>query len=155
MATQYTGGLVAGQILTAATMNSIGAAWESWSPGWANVTIGNGTVVAEYCQIQKLVVARVVFILGSTSAVTNFGVMTTPITAAVAATYGGDVQYFDASANVTYEGYFDPSSGTGGLVFGVLRADQTFVYGGGLGATSPFTWTTGDQIFFNFYYEAA
>jgi len=155
MATQYTGGLSAGQILTAATMNSIGAAWESWTPAWANITIGNGTVVAEYCQIQKLIVARAVFTLGSTSTVTNFGVITLPVTASVGATYGGDVQFYDVSANVLYEGFYEPSSGTGGIVFGVLRADQTFVYGGGLGTTSPFTWTTGDQMFFNIYYEAA
>ena len=154
MATQYTGGLVAGQILTAATMNSIGAAWEAWTPSWANVTVGNGTVVAEYCQIQKLVVGRVVFTLGSTSDVTNFGIVTPPITAAVAATFGGDVQYFDSSANKTFEGYFDPSSSTTAIVFGVLRADQTYVYGGGLGTTDPFDWDTGDKILFNFYYEA-
>ena len=130
-------------------------AWQAWTPAWANVTIGDGTVVAEYCQIQKLVAARAVFTLGSTSAVTNFGVITPPVTAAVGSTYGGDVQFFDTSANKLFEGYFDPSSSTTGIVFGVLRADETFVYGGGLGTTSPFTWTTGDQMFFNFYYEAA
>jgi len=32
MATQYTAGLTAGQVLTAATMNQIGAAWETWTP---------------------------------------------------------------------------------------------------------------------------
>ena len=32
MATQWTAGTTAGQILTAATLNTIGAAWETWTP---------------------------------------------------------------------------------------------------------------------------
>ena len=58
MATQYTAGLVAGDILTAATMNSIGAAWETWTPTVTATagTITSGTVVmARYARINKLV----------------------------------------------------------------------------------------------------
>jgi hypothetical protein len=61
MATQYTGGLVTGQVLTAATMNSIGAAWEVWTP---TVTAGTGTittvgtVTCRYAQIQKVVFCK-------------------------------------------------------------------------------------------------
>lgn len=58
MATQYTAGLSAGQILTAATMNSIGAAWETYTP---TVTPQTGTITTlgnrygKYVRINKLV----------------------------------------------------------------------------------------------------
>jgi len=58
MATQYNGGLVAGDILTAATMNSIGAVWETYTP---TVTASSGTIttgavtLARYARVQKLV----------------------------------------------------------------------------------------------------
>lgn len=32
MATQWTAGTTSGQVLTAATLNTIGAAWETWTP---------------------------------------------------------------------------------------------------------------------------
>ena len=58
MATQYNGGLVSGQVLTAATMNSIGAVWETYTP---TVTASSGTIttgsltLARYARVQKLV----------------------------------------------------------------------------------------------------
>ena len=58
MATQYTAGLTTGQVLTAATMNSIGAVWETWTPTVTATagTITTGTIVqARYARIQKLV----------------------------------------------------------------------------------------------------
>lgn len=84
MATQYTGGLVAGQILTAATMNSIGADWETWVP---TVTSSGGTLTtvtinsARYGRIQKIVVAQIDFSI--TVGGTGFGtpIFTLPITA--------------------------------------------------------------------------
>lgn len=61
MATQYTAGLTSGQVLTAATMNSIGAAWESYTPTWKGgaTTITNTITYAKYCRIQKLVIVSV------------------------------------------------------------------------------------------------
>jgi hypothetical protein len=62
MATQYTAGLSAGQVLTASTMNSIGAAWESWTP---TVSSETGTLTtttvnaAKYCQINKLFIGEI------------------------------------------------------------------------------------------------
>ena len=62
MATQYTAGLTTGQVLTAATMNSIGAAWETWTPAFRSTggTITSLTVnYARYARIQKTVFARI------------------------------------------------------------------------------------------------
>lgn len=72
MATQYTAGLSAGQILTAANMNSIGAATETFTPTIVgntsgSVTIGNGTLSGTYFRIQKLIVATYTLTWGSST----------------------------------------------------------------------------------------
>lgn len=61
MATQYTGGQVAGGILTAATMNSIGAAWETYTPVFkTGATTRTATVTyARYSLVQKLLTVQV------------------------------------------------------------------------------------------------
>jgi hypothetical protein len=58
MATQYTAGLSAGNVLTAATMNQIGAAWETYTP---TITSSSGsfttitTTAARWARIQKTI----------------------------------------------------------------------------------------------------
>ena len=60
MATQYTAGLTSGQVLTAATMNEIGATWETWTPvpfssiGALTSYLAGG----RYMRIQKMVVLQ-------------------------------------------------------------------------------------------------
>jgi hypothetical protein len=85
MATQYTAGLAQGQKLTAAIMNQIGAAWETWTPtysasgGGAFTTVT--TTIARYAQIQKLVFVNIdatVTTLGTASGFMQFSL---PITA--------------------------------------------------------------------------
>jgi len=63
MATQYTAGLAAGQVLTAATMNQIGAAWETYTPTVrGGATTLTGTVLyARWARIQKTVWVQVAF----------------------------------------------------------------------------------------------
>lgn len=103
MATQYTAGLAQGQVLTAAIMNQIGAAWETWTPTF---TPTSGTITtaaltrARYCQIQKLVIAR--FEYAITTAGTAAGAFldfTLPITAATYNT--GAALGFGREAGVT------------------------------------------------------
>lgn len=62
MATQYTAGLTTGQVLTAATMNTIGAAWETWTPtitANAGVITASTVNTARYCRLQKLIIGIV------------------------------------------------------------------------------------------------
>ena len=155
MATQYTAGLATGQVLTAATMNSIGAAWESYTPSWGNIVVGNGTVVARYSQINKLVTVQVNFTLGSTSAINVGGgcTMSIPVTSATA-------QYSNNSliggGNMTDVGVLNYQSwvrwvSNTTVGFGYMtsnRFQEIF-------ATGPFVWGTGDILFASFTYEAA
>jgi hypothetical protein len=83
MATQYTAGLTTGQVLTAATMNSIGATWETWTPtitassgAFSSVTITE----ARYARIQKIIVCYLsVKITGMGTATGNLN-FTLPVT---------------------------------------------------------------------------
>jgi len=60
MATQWTAGTVSGQVLTAATMNTIGAAWETYTPTLTQgVAIAKTINYAKYCQIQKTIFVQI------------------------------------------------------------------------------------------------
>lgn len=84
MATQYTAGLTTGQVLTASTMNSIGAAWETWTPTiTASVGTFTTTVVntAQYGRINKIIFGKLdvsITTVGTASGALRF---TLPVTA--------------------------------------------------------------------------
>lgn len=156
MATQYTAGLTTGQVLTAATMNSIGAAWESYTPTWTNITVGNGTVVAKYSQVNKLVTVQFIFTLGSTSSIGGAGGcrMSLPVTSA-SAQYGagysllGTANAFDTGINnyPMWTTWFSTTTVGFGYLVGI-RYQEIYSVG-------PFTWAAGDSLHGSFCYEAA
>lgn len=159
MATQYTAGLTVGQLLTAGTMNSIGAPWETFTPTWraltTNPSLGNGTLAGRYTQIQKLVHAQVALVMGST---TTFGsgiytfdlpiVSTTPFYNFAAL---GTGTIFDVSASNAYVISANYQNGATGYV--TLRF--TGAANGDVKNTAPFTFATGDIITFDITYQAA
>lgn len=60
MSTQWTAGTTSGQVLTAATLNTIGAASVSYTPTLTQgVTVSKTIVVARYFQYQKMVIGQV------------------------------------------------------------------------------------------------
>lgn len=55
--------------------------WISWTPTpYNNLTVGNGTLIAQYCRVGKLVFFRLQLALGSTSSLGNSLRFTLPIT---------------------------------------------------------------------------
>jgi hypothetical protein len=85
MATQYTAGLSSGQILTAATMNSIGAAWESYTPTLTQSSTVTKTVTyAKYTQINKLCIVNVRLDVTGAGTAANSVVVGLPLTSASA-----------------------------------------------------------------------
>lgn len=156
MATQYTAGLTAGQILTAATMNSIGAAWETYTPTWTGLTVGNGTNDFKYCRINKTIIAQGQFTFGSTTTLTGAPLyFTLPFTAA------------RGLGLPVGRAYFDDNSAGSGNDGQILSISTTLAYfycwnvGGtysalaNVSATVPFTWAVNDSIKMNIIYEAA
>ena len=74
----------AGAVLTAAQLNQIGD-FESFSPSWTNLTVGDATQEAKFAQVNEIVYFQVEFIAGSSSSFGSgsahqFALPVTPVT---------------------------------------------------------------------------
>jgi hypothetical protein len=101
MATQWTAGLTDNTALPAATLNQIGAAWESYTPTFVNLV--NSSLSSKYTQINKLIIWQIALIASSSSS----GIITAtlPVTAASASFAAGRnnfLMFYDASATDSY-----------------------------------------------------
>jgi hypothetical protein len=144
----------AGQVLTAAQMNGIGEAGTTFTPSWSGYTRGNGTSIAYYVRVNKLVYVYVKETLGSTSSVTGAIVLTLPITAVrTQAIQMARARIDDTGANVFW-GTTHGSSTTETILFADL-ASGTYTAFAGITATVPMTWANTDSFEFGFVYEAA
>lgn len=56
-------------------------AWQDWTPSYANITVGNGTVIAKYTQIGKAIHFRYSLVCGSTTTLASGATITAPVTA--------------------------------------------------------------------------
>ena len=156
MATQYTAGLSAGQVLTAANMNSIGAASETFTPTWTasttNPILNNGLLSGRYFRINKLIFCQIYLQVGST---TNIGSgqyrWALPFTAAspIASFLSiGSGRYFDASTTTAY---------LTNVIFngGATTYISAYIASQILSSTGPVVPAVGDEYHLNFWYEAA
>lgn len=151
MATQYTAGLSAGQVLTAATMNSIGAEWESYTPTLTQPGAITKTVTyARYGRLQKFVFGSVYLSITGTGTGGNNIIVGAPVTARDSNQIVGAGFFYDASANNIY------------VISAALTTTTSFNFNSDLtGSSSAFGTTpniplgNNDQIRFSFVYEAA
>jgi len=156
MATQYTAGFAAGQILTAANMNSIGAAAETFTPTWtastANPTLNNGTLSGKYFRINKMIFCQIFLSIGSTTAVgTGQYRWALPVTAASPINNNlsiGSGRYYDASTLTAY---------LANVIFnaGATTYVSMYIPSQILSSTGPVVPAVGDEYHLNFWYEAA
>lgn len=132
--------------------------WQTWTPTYANFTIGNGTVVSRYVQIGKEITVYFEWTLGSTSAVGTGGTISTPVTAASTYTATdntlGTCRLFDDNLTVEAHGYIRLETTTTFRPI-VYTAGGTYAAGAAVTATVPHTWTTSDKFSFTVRYEAA
>jgi hypothetical protein len=135
------------------------SSWQSWTPTWTNLTVGNGTLdYARYKQVGKNVEFRLKFTLGSTSSVGTTPSFTLPVTShgdymAVSSVLGG-TNSRDSSTSAVATGFtYWASATTANPTYFVVSGSQvnraTFT------STTPFTWATGDIIECSGSYEAA
>lgn len=128
MATQYTAGLSSGQVLTAATMNSIGATWETWTPV-PIPSIGAITSYSSggrYMRIQKMVVLQ--FSIQIINKGTGNGTLLIPLPITASSTYtaglgSGAVGSFVEWTSVGFMGAVSLLGGNTQL--GLLKYDWT------------------------------
>jgi len=148
-------------LLTTSLRNLVGS-WQSYNPGLAGASLGNGTIAGRYRKMGGLVFGRVLLTLGSTSSVTGSLFIGLPVNASLVAvdtgfqgtTSIGTVRAFDTSASAYWGGtvvlhdenemrfFADPATATTGPG---VTVDNDY----------PWTWATGDKLAATFCYEAA
>jgi hypothetical protein len=155
MATQWTAGTTAGQILTSATLNTIGAPWESWTPNLTasttNPTLGTGSSrTGRYGQIDSLVYGQgqIQFGTSGASAGSGFYYISLPLTAQSSGKVIGQFQIYDSSAFGVYIGTLISDTTTRALMY--YSNPSSVVTNAG-----PFTWAVNDFIRYTFEYESA
>jgi len=135
----------------AQALNAFGA-WTSYTPTLTVFTPGNGTATGAYCQVEKLVMFRLKFTFGSTSAAAS-GVptFTLPVTAK-SSDLGQDFDgWFENTGVAKYRSnvYLASASTISMGINGTSGLSQS------LSTTTPFTWATGSNIYAFGTYEAA
>jgi hypothetical protein len=123
--------------------------WDTFTPTWVNLTVGNGTTTGRFIRLGRLTVIRGRVVFGSTTAITGNVSMGYP-SGVGPGTYLDDVvgqtQSQDESAATFYSGPVKALS-AGMLVhstnhtFAANYSIMDFVT-----ATKPFTWTTNDTL---------
>lgn len=151
MATQWTAGTTSGQVLTAATLNTIGATSETFTPTIVgntsgSVTIGNGTLTGTYIRLQKLVVVTYLLTWGSTTTSTTVGLwlFSVPLGNALRGNAAGRI----LDAGSTYYRVTGQAASNKML----LQATDT---GDEVQTTNPMTWATNDNLSATFIYETS
>lgn len=126
-------------------------AWTSYTPTYANFSLGNGTVDAGYYRIGRTVIYRGSITMGSTSSVTGVMQVSLPVAAKASTWQTGSVDGEDNS------GSWSRTSGTAEINPAIYGTGVAFASSGNAGwaATVPFTWATSDIIRWTITYEAA
>lgn len=135
-----------------------GWSWQTWTPTWTNLTVGNGTVVANYIQTGKTVVARLQITCGSTTSITGSVAFSLPVTSVSSmATSGafqiGTAYYVDAGVTNYMGATLLTSTTVASLVVNV--ASGSYVQAVNTTATVPFTFGNLDVMMTEIVYEAA
>lgn len=140
------------------TIAKIESAWQDFTPTFTNLTVGNGTVVARYQQVEKTVLGYVSFTLGSTSSIGSGPFINVPVAGSSSIIDRLQVGFTTMADTGTATFTSVTSFRTGSpqtLTFGVTGSAGTYTNIGGPNSTSPFTWTTTDVLAMTFQYEAA
>lgn len=142
-------------------LDTLEAAWTSFSPTWTALTVGNGVVTARYIQMGKTVVYKISLVWGSTTSASGSIRATLPVTGRTLAGSSG------VEPIGTFLGY---DTSVGALLTGLTILDSTTAmrfytqttaaFGNNISRiditnTSPATWATGDEFHANGRYEAA
>lgn len=148
MATQWTAGTTSGQVLTAATLNTIGAAWVDYTPTLTqSATVTKTINHARYCQIQKTVFVQIFMTVTGAGTASQIVTVGLPFTAKNNSAFIGSGFVYDASANFMYN------------ILPTADATSTFTMfyqtGNNFGASPAITLANTDQLRFCLTYEIA
>lgn len=145
------------QFYDGAAWNNIGGgASETWTPSYVGITIGNGTVISRYTQVNKFVFVQYQLTWGSTTSITSgTNSITLPVTAATisAFTYAGVATLTDSGTGI----FFGRPNFNATTTFTIERmsVSGSNISTNSVTSTTPFTWTTNDVYSTVFSYIAA
>lgn len=134
-----------------------GWSWATYSPTLSNITIGNGTVVAKYIQTGKQVTARITITFGSTSAMGTTPQISLPVSASSGYLAGAESY---GTAQILHNGnYINPAVtivvDTNNVEAYAIDTSTTYAKYADITSSVPFSWGTGDALYFYLSYEAA
>ena len=157
MATQWTAGTVSGQVLTAATLNTIGAVWETYTPtltaSTTNPNLGTtGSASGRYARVNKIVIGNAQFTFNGAGIAPGLGFYfcSLPITAQASGVAAGVANAIDVSTFASIQNSLSTDTTTRLIGIGTGGASLA----GSIQSTT-FAWAAGDFIRFTFCYEAA
>lgn len=126
--------------------------WQSWTPTWANLTIGNSVVDGKYTIIGKTVFWRLVVDLGTTSSVGSAPTFTLPVTSVTVPSVDQEIGSgsYNSGAGAKNGWVRWASTTTGALRVWDANNDQ-----GNVSATNPITFDGNSLILMQGCYEWA
>jgi len=133
-----------------------GFTFQTWTPTFTNLSLGNGTLTARYGTSGKFTHFELFLTFGSTTSVSGLIKFTLPTTPKNKATDQGQyvpTMMLDAGTQIFFGMTQIPQSGPA-EVYATL-ANQTYVERSGTSSTVPFTWTTNDELIIVGNYEEA
>ena len=139
--------------------NTVLGTYQAYTPTFTNLTVGNGTLAAQYCRVNNFVHAFGSLTFGSTTVMSAPAYFTLPVLT-VTAEMGasgmvlGTVTYITAAGSTT-KGHLNGFGASSAAVFWVATTSGSYEGQTGPSATIPFTWATGDIIRWNIMYKAA
>lgn len=142
--------------------NTVLGTYTTYTPTYSNITIGNATVTAKYCQVNDFVHVTGSIVLGSTTVIgTNpaismgFNLDSLYYTPTTWFAQIGTASFYDVSAGLMWWGVVTAANNLTQMQLWVQTANTTYVQRQQITATIPFTWATGDEIKWNVYFKKA
>jgi len=125
--------------------------WTSYTPSFTNFTLGNGTAIGRYAQVNDLVFVEGQVVLGSTSVMGSTPQIAHPVGTSSSEVFISNTLRYDETGVGNYLGtiwiYYNR------INLGTLYTGSTWASVGWIGATSPFTWGTGDVFTWQYFYR--
>lgn len=135
-----------------ALFNPAHGTWQTATPTWTNLTVGNGTSTQRYTVVGRMCTVHTLLTWGSTTSISGTVTCSIPI--------AGDTNneadnasatLYDATGSRWFGRCYRASASTVGLLAMITSGSHSS--SDLISATVPFTWATNDYISFSYSYE--
>jgi hypothetical protein len=124
-----------------------GSNWTTYTPSWTNLTVGNGVTAAQYRYVPGGIWVKGRLTFGTTTSITGNPSQTIPNSETSSASSGNSlgVALFNDSGTRIFIGAIDCAASSTTFTFNHTESGNS----GGVNATNPMTWVTGDIIYWD------